>query len=351
MPTRSGVPPSSLSLPPGGCQGQSVRDAPAPTFEESNQIIHTVNVPLPTLTPEAIQTAIPEAEDIAYLDKGGQKIVYSCKIDGHPYVLKFMQPTLQPLGNQEGDDDASVMPVSLDDVTARARREVATMKQCDSPSLVKIGPIELRSVTINGEALICFSEELIDGQPIKKLLKANQPGLEPNEVVQLGLEIADAISALWEKQKIHRDIKPGNIMRRTTGEFVLLDMGLVFDLNDESWSMGPVGTFIYFSPEQMDFDNRRQVLDFRSDLFSLGITMYQLATGVHPFVGGAQNTWDVLNRIKNTQPDTPHDLNPAINEDISEIIMRLLAKRPALRYRKISMLKDVLLTTRDKGGD
>ncbi len=264
-------------------------------------------------------------------------------------MLKFLRPNPKPLADQ--DADVSAQPVSLDDVTARTRREVATMKQCDSPHLVKIGPVELRSVKIGNEDLICFSEELIDGEPVKKLLKPNQPGLSPQDLVQLGLHVSDAIEALWKHKKIHRDIKPGNIMRRKGGEFVVLDMGLVFDLNDESWSMGPVGTHIYFSPEQMDFSNRRQVLDFRSDLFSLGITMYQLATGIHPFMGGAHNTWEVLNNIKNKQPDAPHTLNTALPEPLSEIIMRLLAKRPALRYRRISMLRDALAKALQQGGN
>jgi len=305
-------------------------------------------VPLPNLSATDVQTALPEVGNVVPLDKGGQKVVFSCTIDGTPYALKFMRPSLHQLGNQ--DEDASELPVPLDDVTARAQREVATMKQCDSPYLVKIGPIELRRLTINGEDLLCFSEELIDGQSIKKLLKPNQPGLSAEGVVDLGLHIADAIDAIWTHQKIHRDIKPGNIMRRTSGEFVLLDMGFVFDLNDESWSMGPVGTLIYFSPEQMDFSNRRQVLDFRSDLFSLGLTMYQLATGVHPFIGDAQNTWDVLNRIKNAQPEDPRTFNSNLPEGLSEIILRLLAKRPALRYRKMSMLQDALKTALGEGG-
>ena len=115
--------------------------------------------------------------------------------------------------------------------------------------------------------------------------------------------------------------------------------------------MGPVGTHIYFSPEQMDFTNRRQVLDFRSDLFSLGITMYQLATGVHPFMGGAQNSWDVLNNIKNKQPDAPRTLNATLPEALSDIIMRMLAKRPALRYRRVSMLRDALSKSLQQEGN
>ena len=131
----------------------------------------------PQITEAEVRQAVPEAKDVHYLDKGAQKVVYACAIEGQPYVLKFLRPNPRPLADQTAD--TSIQMISLDDVTARARREVATMKQCESPHLVKIGPIELRQVTIAGEALLCFSEELVEGQPVKNLLRPNQPGLNP----------------------------------------------------------------------------------------------------------------------------------------------------------------------------
>lgn len=299
----------------------------------------------PNLTAPLVQQAVPDVSNIVYLDRGGQKVVFSCAINGKPYALKILQPHPHPL-----NADANADPVSLDDVTARAHREVATMKECSTPHLVKIGPIEMRTIQIEGEDLLCFSEELIDGLPLNKLLKQSGP-LASADVIQLGQNIATAIEALWQKRKIHRDIKPGNIMRRQTGDFVLLDLGLVFDLNDESYSIGPVGTHIYFSPEQMDFANRRQVLDFRSDLFSLGITMYQMATGIHPFVANATSSWDVVNHIRNLQPSPPNQVNASIPEAISDIIMRLLGKRPSLRFRSIDKLQHALADVAAMGGN
>lgn len=302
-------------------------------------------MPFPNLTAELVQQAVPDASNIVYLDRGGQKVVFSCTINGNPYALKILQPHPHPLNG-----DASTDPVSIDDVTARAHREVATMKECDTPYLVKIGPIEMRTIQIDEEDLLCFSEELIDGQPLNKLLKQSGP-LASADVIQLGQNIATAIGVLWQKSKIHRDIKPGNIMRRQSGGFVLLDLGLVFDLNDESYSIGPVGTHIYFSPEQMDFANRRQVLDFRSDLFSLGITMYQMATGIHPFVANATSSWDVVNHIRNLQPSPPNQVKADISEALSDIIMRLLGKRPSLRFRSIDKLQHALADAAALGGN
>jgi serine/threonine protein kinase len=305
-------------------------------------------MPFPNLTPQQVQQAVPDAANIVFLDRGGQKVVFSCTINGKPYALKIQQPHLRPL-MPEQSGDVGVDPISIDDVTARAQREVATMKECDTPYLVKIGPIEMRTIQVDGEDLLCFSEELIDGLPLNKLLRQSGP-LSPAEVIQLGQNVATAIGALWQKSKIHRDIKPGNIMRRQAGGFVLLDLGLVFDLNDESYSVGPVGTHIYFSPEQMDFANRRQVLDFRSDLFSLGITMYQMATGIHPFVANASSSWDVVNNIRNHQPQPPHQVKAEIPEVLSDVIMRLLGKRPSLRFRSIDKLQQALAAAGAEGG-
>jgi serine/threonine-protein kinase len=164
------------------------------------------------------------------------------------------------------------------------------------------------------------------------------------EVIDLGYPITTAVSALWAQRKIHRDIKPGNIMRRDADRaFILLDMGLVFDLDDESLSISPVGTKIYFAPEQMDFANRRSVLDFRSDLFSLGIVMYEMGTGHHPFMTpDVRNSMDVLYNIRNLTPVSPSQYRPEIPQPLETFIMRLLAKRPALRYRKVDMVLQAL---------
>jgi eukaryotic-like serine/threonine-protein kinase len=306
-------------------------------------------MPFPSLTPQEVQRAVPDAANIQFLARGGQKVVFTCTIGGDRYALKILQPRLRPLG-QPPTGDADAESLALDDVTARAQREVATMKECDTPHLVKIGPIEIRNIQVAGEDLLCFSEEFVDGLPLNTFLQQRGP-LSPQEIIQLGQHTAIAIGVLWQRGKIHRDIKPGNIMRRHAGGFVVLDLGFVFDLNDQSYSLGPVGTQIYFSPEQMDFANRRQVLDFRSDLFALGITMYQMATRVHPFIANAQSSWDVINNIRNLQPPPPRQLNGAICESLSNIVMRLLGKRPSLRFRSIERLRQALAEAATEQGN
>lgn len=297
---------------------------------------------LPQLTMEQVQAIVPSAVDIQEVDRGGQKIVFSGIIDGRKYALKFMAPNPSQVSGQSRE--------SLDDVTSRAQREVETMQQCSTPHLVSMGPIGLNATDIAGDPIIYFSEEFVEGENLCSYLQSNGV-LSVSELVRLALHMSEAISAIWQFSKIHRDIKPGNIMRRRdNGDFVLLDMGLVFDLQDESLSVGPVGTPLYFSPEQMDFSNRRTIMNFRSDLFSLGTVMYEMATGKHPFFEGATTTWEVFGNIANATPRSPKELRPELSEGLNDIIMRLLAKRPALRYRSIDLFQRALREVEPEGG-
>ena len=298
----------------------------------------------PNLTPEDIERIVPEASNIQFLDQGGQKVVFTGIIDEQKYALKSMSP------NPSRDISASAE--HLDDVTARAQREVETMEQCTTPYLVRMGPIGLRTAQVNNEPIIYFSEEFIEGKNLKRYHQENG-NLSIQELIHLAFQISEAINTIWQFSKIHRDIKPSNIMRRdSNGDFVLLDMGLVFDLQDESYSVSPVGTPMYFSPEQMDFNNRRTVMNFRSDLFSLGIVLYEMTTGQHPFVTPTSTTtWEVLGNIASMNPVPPIINRPELPEELNSIIMRLVAKRPALRYRSIDLFQRALNEVDPEGGN
>lgn len=253
-------------------------------------------MPIPNLTIEQVQNIIRQASNIQPIGRGGQKSVYSAIIDGHKYAIKFLK--LDIPDNIDSDEEY------IDVVKLRAQREVETMEQCASPYLVKMGPIGLTTAKLANQNLIYFTEEFIEGKNLDAY-KAEIGVLKIEELISLSLDISDAINAIWQFSKIHRDIKPKNIMRRdSNGEFVLLDMGLVFDLQDESFSILPVGTPQYFSPEQIDFTNRRTVMNFRSDLFSLGIVLYEMATNKHPFITDSSRTHnDVINNILNMNPE------------------------------------------------
>lgn len=293
---------------------------------------------IPQLTIEQVQAIIPSASGIQEVDRGGQKLVFSGIIDGKKYALKFLRPDPSQMSIQDGEGEEG-----LDVITARAQREVETMQQCSTPHLVRVGPVGLNVADVAGEPIIYFSEEYINGSNLQQYLKSNGV-LSSRELIQLAYHVSEAIDALWKLSKIHRDIKPKNIIRRdNSGEFVLLDMGLVFDLQGDSLSQSPMGTAWYVSPEQMDFGRRRQVLDFRSDLFSLGIVLYEMATGKNPFLtSDSHSDWDVIRNIINLKPVPPVQHRKDLPDQISNIILRLLGKRPALRYRSIELFQRAL---------
>lgn len=219
-------------------------------------------MPLPVISVDDVCQLVSQARDVEEINQGGQKRVFGCTIDGGRYVVKFLLAAAAGASPDASRDEAA-------EVEARARREVETMAACPAPTLVKLGPIGLTAVELRGQKLLYFSEERIDGRDLQRILQQDGP-LPIDQCVRLGRDITAAVTALWRLAKVHRDIKPGNIMRRDSdGMFNLLDVGLAFDLADESITRPGVivGTPMYFSPEQMEFAKRRQ-LDFRSDLFS-----------------------------------------------------------------------------------
>jgi serine/threonine protein kinase len=297
----------------------------------------------PNLTVQQVATAFPDIHNIQYRETGGQKIVFTGQINGDIYALKIISPSPDP--------GVASVAESTDDTIARAIREVETMRQCNCPHMVDIGPLGLEHIEIDGIDYIYFTEEFVDGRTLDTVLREDGVFDVP-ELIRLAMNASDAIRELWRFSKIHRDIKPGNIMQKNANrDFVLLDMGFIFDLLGDSLSTGPVGTLVYFSPEQTNFGARRTTLDFRSDLFSLGIVLYEMATGSHPFVTRATiNEWDILHNIVNMDPVSPRVKNPEVPAALDEIIMRLLSKRPALRYRTIDLFQQALSEAIAAGG-
>lgn len=288
--------------------------------------------PLPDFSASDVAAIFPAASDVKPIGHGGQKRVFRARIDGVQVALKFAE--LPP-------DDDEFSELSLQDLAARASREVETMRDCGSDYMVKLGPIGLQFADWNDRRVLYFSEELIDGEDLQAIYRAGER-LDELSVRKLGLQMCDAIDALWRLRKVHRDIKPANIMRRRgSGDFVLLDAGLVFDVGGASLSVGPVGTFVYFSPEQFDFANRRTSLDFRSDMFSLGVTMYQLLTGQHPFFTQGDHSNTIFRKISE-QPHQPASDFAEVSESLEVVLDRLLGKSPHLRYRTCEALRAAL---------
>jgi len=210
---------------------------------------------------------------------------------------------------------------------------------CNSAYLPGLGPLPLRELDLgNGDAVLYYLEEFIPGTPLHQVAKP----LTVEAVLDMGRSVAMALNEIWKNGYIHRDVKPLNIIQRTSGGYVLLDTGLALDFAASSITPmgGVVGTPAYLSPDQLQIPKRE--LDFRSDLFSLGITMYECATGQHPFWNPLVPTGDVRYNIVQSPCPHPQRWNNSLPDGLCEAILRMLEKERHLRYSRIEHLLEDL---------
>jgi len=251
-----------------------------------------------------------------HLKFGGQKSVWSCAYQNQAFVLKAI--------------------MASDRALRRVAREIEIMQRCESRYLPKFGPISLRELVVpTGEKVLYFLEQYIDGLP---LASVRVPML-PEQVIALGRCVGEALRVLAEKRYVHRDVKPMNIMQQTSSTYVLIDAGLALDLDGEALSVagsGPVGTPAYYSPEQITLPSRD--LDPRSDLFSLGVVMYECATGEHPFLNDAVPRVNFFRNIVELEPTHPRELVPTLPEPLCSVIDKLLRKDRDARYQTAELL-------------
>lgn len=194
--------------------------------------------------------------------------------------------------------------------------------------------------------------ECLEGKTLQEHMQRG--ALPLDELVTIGMEIADALDAAHSKGVIHRDIKPPNIFITRTGHAKVLDFGLATYETDavvtasvatasfKSISGTTVGTAGYMSPEQV----LGRELDSRSDLFSLGIVLYRAATGSSPFRGATVG--ELSDAILHKAPAPPSRVNPAIPPALEQVILKALEKDPELRYRSAAdMRADLRRVKRD----
>lgn len=286
-----------------------------------------------------IKFAIPRIERVAKpLKPEGQKVVFPCEMGGKRYALKFLIP-------KQGEWDNNIEESSdhYSESIARAEREIDIMKRCKSPHIVRMGPIGLTKMEIGGKEVAYYTEEWIEGENLRNLIdKTGQLTLDL--VIRLGIDIAEPIEEIWSLQRLHRDIKPKNIIWRSILEdFVLLDMGIAFAMDEESITRNGyvLGTMPYFCPEQFDFTKRRD-MDFRSDLFSLGIVLYEAATGEHPFFEKDISQGELCDRICRHTHAPPSRIKDGLPPKFDRVINRLLAKKKHMRYNSFSQFRDEL---------
>ncbi len=216
--------------------------------------------------------------------------------------------------------------------TERLRREAQAAASVTHQKLVKIETVD------ESEGLPFLVMELVDGESLADRL-ARQQSLPPSEVMRIGCEVAEGLSAAHRSGLIHLDIKPPNILlEKHTGQVRISDFGLARIGGDHPLTADGeiVGTPQYMSPEQA----AGLRVDARSDLFSLGVVMYEMCTGISPF--RAESGIATLRRVRDEQPPSVLTVRPQLPAELATAIIRLLAKKPAERMRSADELVAIL---------
>ena len=262
------------------------------------------------------------------LGAGGMGVVYRAQdtVLGRMVALKVLPTT------------SSTDPEAVN----RFRREARTASSLNHPNICTIYGFDEQ----DGRCYLAM--ELLEGETLdRRLLKGP---LDPKTLLDVAMQVADALDAAHVEGILHRDIKPANIFLTRRGQTKVLDFGLAKlstahhrKHTDQSTTVEPtmftsvvgttVGTVAYMSPEQA----RAEELDSRTDLFSFGVVLYEMATGRVSFPGNT--TAVIFDGILNRDPAPPSQMNPAITPELDRIVAKALEKDRGLRYQTAADLR------------
>jgi eukaryotic-like serine/threonine-protein kinase len=259
------------------------------------------------------------------LGSGGMGIVYEAEDVRLPrkVALKFLP--------EESADDP--------DAERRFQREADTIAQLNHPNICTIYEID----RFEGRAFIAM--ECVDGVNLKTYMARHE--LATSAIVEISLQISAALGSAHAKGIVHRDIKPGNIVVSETASVKVLDFGLARRFaTTETGELGPdgstipgrpMGTANYMAPERI----LQLPLDPRCDLFSLGVVVFEMATGRLPFAGASPS--ETVGNVLDKDPPSLTSLAPQHPKSLEQIVNRLLAKRAGDRFPTAVQLSEALI--------
>jgi non-specific serine/threonine protein kinase len=212
------------------------------------------------------------------------------------------------------------------DLKARFVREAEATAKLDHPNIVTIFEVS----EFQGRPF--FAMQLVEGQSLRDLAKGKELGID--RIIELAIHICDGLGAAHDKKVVHRDIKPSNIVIDTYGRPKILDFGLAAIQGGEPLTRtgSTLGTVRYMSPEQV----QAQDVDHRSDLFSLGVVLYELISGRTPFE--KENEAATLKAITQDSPEPLARYKSDIPDELQRTVSKLLEKDPSLRYQSAAGL-------------
>ncbi|HVT05708.1 MAG TPA: protein kinase [Thermoanaerobaculia bacterium] len=290
---------------------------------------------------EIIGTTISHYRVKSKLGSGGMGVVYEAEdtMLGRNVALKFLPAEMA--------QDAMLLE--------RFQREARAASALNHPAICTVYAIDQH----DGQHFIAM--ELLEGETLAERIRRG--AFDIALLLDVGIQLADALESAHAKGIVHRDVKPANIFINTRGQTKILDFGLAkidrglaanhqsegpTAMRDELTKAGTaIGTVSYMSPEQA----RAQLTDARTDIFSLGVVLYQMATGALPFQGDTSAV--IFDNILNNDPPPAHQINPALPAELTRILGKALEKDRTLRYQSATDLKTDLLRLKrdiDSGG-
>src|SRR5437016_781187 len=267
---------------------------------------------------------IGDYEIVEVLGQGGMGQVYKVKnvLSERIEAMKVLLP------NMEGDSD----------LAERFLREIKVQAAFDHPNIAKL----YTALRASNQLLMVM--EFVEGTSMEKLL-AKGP-LLVGETVDYASQVLDALAYAHGRGVVHRDIKPANMMRTPSGKIKLLDFGIAHMANSNLTQAGTtVGSLYYMSPEQV----KGGPADPRSDLYSLGIVLYEMVTGKRPFVGDSASA--IMSAHLQQTPVAPNDMVPWVLGPLNEIILMAVAKDPEARFQSAAAFGNALQNVATKETD
>jgi serine/threonine protein kinase len=264
---------------------------------------------------------VGDYEVLAPLGVGGMGRVYKVRnvISNREEAMKILLPDF----------------ASDPDLAARFMAEIRTLAGLEHPGIA-----QLRTAFQHNNQFVMVME-YVEGTTLEKL--AAQTRIPVDHILDYATQVLGALSYAHGRGVTHRDIKPANIMITTHGLVKLMDFGIAKSTDDMQLTRPgtTMGSVYYMSPEQV----RGGTVDARSDLYSFGVTLYEMLTGRKPFQ--ADTSYSILNAHMNEAPTPPVELDPSISPQLNAIVLRAMAKLPEQRFQTAEEFRSALKAQRE----